>query len=269
VSSFTGIVAFGDGTSAAIGGGSGTYVFPHSYPTNPSMPLAYDVTVSIGQCPPTSIQISVKPCPRSSCRDVTVAYLTQGCVGPGSVATVTATATLTPPQPGCVYQWDFGDGSPNVTTTSPSVTHNYGVGGPQSVAVAVSCPGGCVTVRTTAIPIPNCCPTLDAIDWSVQGDGCADGRGRTATIAFSAETTPPCAPGTYVWHFGDGTSVSNPPCGASHTYSQPGLVTVEVQFTPADGRCATQIVGEPVTVPACSGSNGTGGGGEARVGAER
>ena len=52
------------------------------------------------------------------------------------------------------YSWNFGDGSPVVTTTGPKVTHAYAVAGTFSVSLTVTDAAGHKAIATSSIKIP-------------------------------------------------------------------------------------------------------------------
>ena len=109
--------------------------------------------------------------------------------------------------PGCTFVWHFGDGSPDVTTSVPAVTHVYAMPGSFSAIATANCPpvGGhpCTSRalgngrRTTMQP----CPTVVGLTPVVSG--CA-GPG-VATVTFTGTLTPPIAGCTFLWSFGDGS----------------------------------------------------------------
>lgn len=63
-----------------------------------------------------------------------------------------------------VYSWDFGDGTPIVSTTNPCVNHNFPAFGDYEVIVFVDDPRFCTTLSDTVdVSINTCCPALP--DW--------------------------------------------------------------------------------------------------------
>jgi gliding motility-associated-like protein len=129
------------------------------------------------------------------------------------------------------YEWDFGDGSPVVTTTGPTVSHTYN---------AV----GTYTVRLIAID-PNTCNIRDTAFTSIRaGD-------KRANIALNPVKLPPCtsfnyrfdnlstAPPTdpftntsFTWDFGDGTPrITAGTNSVFHNYTSPGTYNVRLVLT--------------------------------------
>src|SRR5688572_17905725 len=139
-------------------------------------PIRVNATCTDGLCDAT---ISVpllcappRPCPTIGSLTVAV----DGCAGAGSNgATAVFTLTLVPVTSGCTYTWNFGDGSPSVTTTVPTVTHVYSTAGTFPTSVVVNCPGQdgspCVDKDVIRVTIPPCgqCPTVVGLTATVSG----------------------------------------------------------------------------------------------------
>ena len=102
-------------------------------------PIRVTATCSDGQCEATtSVPLRCQrpaPCPKIGTFTVAV----DGCAGSGSTATAVFTVTLVPPTSGCTYTWNFGDGSPAVVTTVPTVTHVYTMAATFTASVIVNC----------------------------------------------------------------------------------------------------------------------------------
>lgn len=126
------------------------------------------------------------------------------------------------------YEWDFGDGSPIVTTTTPSSSHTY---------TAI----GTYRVRLIAID-PNTCNIRDTSYINIRvGD-------LRATLDFNPVKLPPCTsfnyrfdnlsvpppprpfgPQSFIWDFGDGSPrVQTGPGPVNHSYAGPGTYIVKL-----------------------------------------
>jgi hypothetical protein len=179
----------------------------------------------------------------------------EGCAGSGSSLTLQFTVTSLQDLAGCEFKWDFGDGTPDVTTTSQTVSHTYNTPGTFPVAVVLLC-GECTTIKTLNVTIPPCCPVVEDLSETIEG--CADGSGNEASVTFIVDTDPPSATGTYEWDFGDSTPVQTTTVPTtSHNYASPGAKTVTVTYTPenaAETGCATSSASRSITVPACDGT---------------
>lgn len=216
-------------------------------------PIRVRATCSDGTCEATTtVPLECRPsapCPKISSFTVAV----DGCAGTGASATVLFTVTLTPATSGCTYTWNFGDGSPPVTTSVPSVTHAYSGAGTFTALVVVNCPSQgdppCITRATAQVVVPPCdggCPTVVGLTATVSG--CA-GPG-SATVAFNG-TLVPATPGcVFLWAFGDGTNATTATPSVSHVYSAPNTYAVAVTaICPNVTPCATTTLA--VTVPRC------------------
>ena len=134
------------------------------------------------------------------------------------------------------YNWDFGDGA-TATTSQPTVTHAYTQAGTHLVTLTVTDQFGDQSqpdTRSIHILIP---PTAT---FSVPPGTLYSGR----PIHFDGSgSSGPDAPVTaYSWSFGDGAtdSVAAP----NHTYAAPGVYTVSLTVTDANGQsgASSQVV---------------------------
>ena len=138
------------------------------------------------------------------------------------------------------YQWDFGDGTPKQTKTTPTITHNYQQTGTFIVTLNVTDSEGLWSTTSKPITIyPEFGPTAN-FTWTPT----APIINQTITFDASNSTTGWCANTqrfspiqSYTWNFSDGTgeiTVSNPII--THNFTQPGNYTVTLKITDADGR---------------------------------
>lgn len=125
------------------------------------------------------------------------------------------------------YEWNFGDGSPIVSTTSPSVSHTFtAVGSYQVLMVAID--------STKCIPRDSSYVTIRVGDNEARPDfnavklspPCDTFRYRFDNTSFA----PPGIPfrnGTFTWNFGDGSpAVTTGPSPVFHTYASAGTYNV-------------------------------------------
>jgi PKD repeat protein len=143
---------------------------------------------------------------------------TSGCVP----MTVDFTDTLAQ---GKKYIWDFNDGSPKVTTTTPSISHTFNTIGLYRVNL-VSIDSSTCNIADTA-----------RVTMRVRND--------QATLAFTTTKLPPCASLTYQfnntstaikpftatsfrWDFGDGSSQLAGGGVVTHTYAAGGTYDVKL-----------------------------------------
>ncbi|HLO82632.1 MAG TPA: PKD domain-containing protein [Chitinophagaceae bacterium] len=126
------------------------------------------------------------------------------------------------------YEWDFGDGTPVVSTTSPDVSHTF-------------TNTGSYRVRLIAIDNSKCIPRDTAYKTIIA-------RSDKALTDFTSVKLPPCAslnyrfdnlsiapPGepfgtkSFVWDFGDGNRTAPMGNGSvNHTYAGPGTFNVRL-----------------------------------------
>ena len=128
------------------------------------------------------------------------------------------------------YEWNFGDGSPDVTTTNFETNHTF-----TSV--------GDFRIRLIAID-SNTCNVRDTAYINVRV------RADRATLDFNPVKLPPCEALTYrfdnlsvappgkpfsgasfTWSFGDGTRVTAGPGPVNHTFTGPGTYKVRLILT--------------------------------------
>ncbi len=133
------------------------------------------------------------------------------------------------------YSWNFGDGTAS-TLQNPS--HSYAAGGPYSVSLTVSGPGGSKTVSKTnyitasaPAPVANFTSTITglAVNFSNSSTGSITG---------------------YAWNFGNGATsgFQNP----SYTYATAGTYTVSLTVTGPGGssnKSGSITVAAPATSP--------------------
>jgi PKD repeat protein len=231
----------------------GAYTATHDY--SPPGPGSASLTFVLPEgCPPIPVPFTpLEPCACPEVVDLTATV--EGCAGLGSEATVTFAGTLSPAASGCTFHWDFGDGSPDVATTTPTTTHSYADPGTHPAAVTVVC-DACIRTTTIEVDVPPCCPELESVAVA-DIDGCA-GEDNLALVSFVATTNPPSAAGTYTWTFGDGATDTTGGPAASHPYGTSGTYTVEVSLTAAG--CPPSSATTTVEVPACPPPPGDGDG---------
>lgn len=157
------------------------------------------------------------------------------------------------------YSWNFGDGSPLVSTAD--AIHTYTTAGSFTAKLTVfdtaNKSASVTTVITTTTPPANVAPTASAsatpsvgkvpllVNFSSAGSTDTDG-----TIA------------SYSWEFGDGTAASTD-ADPTHTYTEAGTFTATLTITDDDGATDTADVAVQVNAnvgpTAAANSNVTGG----------
>lgn len=211
----TGLAAPNTSTISAVG----TYNY---------MLVAFDASVP---CRDTAImQVFIRPIPNAN---FTFAPNNQ-CAG----TTVTFNNTSTGTGAFTTYTWNFGDGTPNSTATSP--THVFANGGSYNVVLTVTNGAGCTSTfnqTVTVLPRPNASIAGDDGDGDTQYCLSPVDNTTSEVVTFFNFTTGAVS---YSWNFGDGSPVFNTASTASftHTYSTYGTFTVTMTATGANG-CTT------------------------------
>lgn len=130
------------------------------------------------------------------------------------------------------YTWDFGDGG---TSSLASPVHTYTRGGVFTVKLTGTNSVGCPRTDTQANLIfvhPKPGTAFSASDTAV----CS----ATATTTLTASPATGSSPFSFMWDFGDGSGpgTTNP---VSHAYANPGMYTVKLHVTDANG-CRDSLV---------------------------
>lgn len=123
--------------------------------------------------------------------------------------------------------WDFGDGN---TSTAQNPVHTYTSPGNFTVTLTVTDTiTGCVDDATATVNIS--IPQADFTGAPLFGCG-------PLTVNFTDNSSGFAAPVTYAWDFGDGgTSTAQNPV---HIYNTPGVYTVSLTITDANGCTSTR-----------------------------
>ncbi len=123
------------------------------------------------------------------------------------------------------YDWSFGDGSPNVTTTSPTFNHSYTTFGNYTASVKATDVSGCTIIGTTIITVQK--PPVSGTVTPIKG--CIPIK-----VVFSANATVPNggSVANYSYDYGDGSPASS---AASHTYTTVGSFIPSVTVTTNEG----------------------------------
>lgn len=122
--------------------------------------------------------------------------------------------------------WNFGDGSPNDTTSSNLTTHTYTATGMFSVTMTVRDTNGCIKtiVKNNYIQ-----PTFPNPAFTVDTFAC-----KLDILTYNASATTVVG-GTYYWNYGDGNldTTTNPVI--THAYASDGLYVVSLTVVDTNG----------------------------------
>jgi len=147
------------------------------------------------------------------------------------------------------FLWDFGDGTSNATTLTPS--HTYTAVGTYTVTLTVTDDDGGVGSDTLTVSVANGAPSA-----SIQGPTSAD---EGDVLSFTGSFVDSGSGHTFLWSFGDGTTATTQ--NATHTYADDG--TFAVTFTVTDsaglaGSASSSVVVANVAPVAAAGANQNG-----------
>ncbi|PSL50204.1 gliding motility-associated-like protein [Chitinophaga niastensis] len=143
------------------------------------------------------------------------------------------TANFTDATPNAASRvWDFGDGTPPVTTSNAFYPHNYTTAGKYDVTLSVTNINGCTAILKKPAYID---VSLPEITLSSPVSGCVP-----YTATFSATSTngvnDPVT--SWIWTFGDGNTQTTNNGNATHAYTQTGTYNVGVTVN-TQNRCTT------------------------------
>jgi len=225
---------FGDGTSPET---KTVPTITHAYTSKGTRTVILNVTDNEGLWCTTSKQITILP------PSPPTAIFTYSPPTPSATGVTTFNATLSKPGfngthnvPIVSYKWDFGDGKPKETKTTPTITHVYATNGTYTVTLNVTDAGGLWNttsqILTVALPYgPKANFTYLPSQPFING-----------LVIFDASISLPGWNGTtqpiirYKWDFGDNTSVTKigDPI-ATHVYTVNKTYTVTLNVTDAQG----------------------------------
>ncbi|MGB9741472.1 MAG: PKD domain-containing protein, partial [Candidatus Bathyarchaeales archaeon] len=177
--------------------------------------------------------VLLQPGPPPPQRPIASFYYTPQYPETNETVTFNATESYDPDGYIVSYTWDFGDGTPNVTTSDPVTNHTYTTFGDYTVTLTVTDNSGLTGEAASSIHIsqhPIASFTFTPTDPLAH-----------ETVTFDASSSTPDG-GTivsYTWNFGDGntTTVSDPII--THAYSTYGTYTVTLNVTDSEGKWDT------------------------------
>ncbi|MFN2457427.1 MAG: PKD domain-containing protein [Chitinophagaceae bacterium] len=129
------------------------------------------------------------------------------------------------------YEWNFGDGSAQITTITPNTSHIYNAVGSYRVMLVAIDPATCNVRDTSYITIQVGDLKAQADFNSVKLAPCDSFRFRFDNIS-TAPASRPFAPRSFIWDFGDGSQrVTAGATSMFHTYRSPGTYNVKLFLT--------------------------------------
>ncbi len=133
------------------------------------------------------------------------------------------------------YEWDFGDNTAIVSTTSPNIGHHYTDFGNYPISLKVTVLSGCSGKSFTSVVVKK--PLLHAT--VTPESGCTP-----AAVTFNATVSLPPAStvANYTWQYGDGSpNTTTTAANSTHTYLVAGNYYPRVQITTNDG-CTNDFI---------------------------
>lgn len=127
------------------------------------------------------------------------------------------------------YNWDFGDSSGVLTTTTDSATHSYANYGVYKVTLQVIDLSGCSATTNTTVKVQ--APTITGTVSPTSG--CIP-----ANVSFNAKAVIPVNSSVtnYAWDFGDGSPIASTVTNTiSHVYSATGNYSPSLTLTTNEG----------------------------------
>ncbi len=123
------------------------------------------------------------------------------------------------------YEWNFGDGSTPVTTTTATISHGYTAFGTYNATVKATDANGCFVTSATTITVQN--PPISGS--ASPTSGCV-----SANVTFTTNVTVPTggSVSSYLYDYGDGTPITST---ATHTYPSVGSYTPSVSIITNEG----------------------------------
>ena len=123
------------------------------------------------------------------------------------------------------YEWNFGDGSANITTTTSTISHNYTGFGSFTATVKATDVGGCFATTGTNILVQR--TPITGTVFPIKG--CIP-----ATVNFTANATLPSGSSVtnYSYNYGDGSGATS---SSTHVYSNVGTFNPTVTITTNEG----------------------------------
>ncbi len=119
------------------------------------------------------------------------------------------------------YEWSFGDGSPDETTTNTEISHTFNAVGDYRVRLIAIDPTTCNVRDTGYVTVHVRSDKADLAFLSTKLPPCQSLLYEfTNTTTFPA--TKPFKPGSFTWDFGDGTRITPAPLTYQHSYAAAG-----------------------------------------------
>jgi len=228
---------WGDGSPPESG--SSLDSVTHIFPSTGNYPVTLQVNDDSGGSTQTSILVVINALPVIHSATAAVASSIEGDVVSFEViATDADLHTLS-------YSWDFGDGTPNISSDTPS--HVFTDDGNYTVTVVVTDSLGGATSSVLPFVVANGPPELIALVGATSG---VLGQ----SLSFNATVTDPAGSDdtlTWTWDWGEGTAptVGVNQSSPSHSWSNAGSFTMVLTVDDEDGGSLSQSLGVQISNP--------------------
>jgi gliding motility-associated-like protein len=126
------------------------------------------------------------------------------------------------------YQWNFGDGSPVVQSTTSNIQHRYNASGQYQVKVTGFTERGCSESATVDV---NIAPLTIQADIDVTS-GCIPAQ---STLSVTGDLLPGDSIASVTWDFGDGQSITGTNTQVQHVYNTTQPLNASVRVVTQNG----------------------------------
>lgn len=148
------------------------------------------------------------------------------------------------------YQWDFGDGTPTISTQKAFIDHTFDAPGCYPATVTVTDKNGIPSHATLTQRVQNPKDPASGRPYAVLSSSPKETM-PTDIVSFDASQShdacnKPCV--SFQWDFGDGTPLQSTSAGTTgHCYRAPGMYVVRVSVTDQNGQSSDASVSHRVT----------------------
>lgn len=202
---------FGDGSAKAT---TGNALITHAY----GKAGKYDVTLTVTNSNGCTSTLKKSNYISISYPSITLSAPVSGCVPYNAAFTVTATNNINDPVTS--WEWDFGDGGKQTTTTG-NTTHNYPQTGTYDVTVKVNTQNGCNISIPFLKQVHTGNPPSNVSFTVTPAATCTGSPVRLLADAKYADS--------YSWDFGDGQQEESTNNDINHSFTTSGNLTVQMK----------------------------------------
>jgi PKD repeat protein/streptogramin lyase len=154
----------------------------------------------------------------------------------GQTMTINGSGSSDPDGTIILYQWDVNnDGTYEYSTVTPVITHTYAQQGTYTIKLRVTDDQGATGETATAAFISDTMPIADFTGAPTAGLA-------PLTVTFTNSSTGYDQPLTYEWDFENDGIVDSTEVNPSHIYNTPGIYSVKLRVTDADGSVSSIVL---------------------------